>query len=80
MIIKIKDVPKRTIEELTTTFGSNVWILGTEEAEDPDGVLQNVYVNYSCVIMKILEKSIQLYVGGIKVDISEFDFGKMVIV
>lgn len=80
MLIKIKSVPKRVIEDVTTTLGSDDWILGTEEGEDPDGDLQNVFVNNSCVITKILDESIQLDMGGIKTDIAAFDFGKVVIV
>lgn len=79
MLIKIENVSRRVTEDVTATLGSDDWLLGTEEAEDPDNDLQNVFINNEFVIMKILGESIILDMGGIKVDISAFDFSKVVI-
>lgn len=79
MVIKIKGVPKRAIEATTATLGDD-WLLGSEKAEDPDGNLYDVLVNSTYTILKILDDKIQLDVGGIKADISQFDFRKVIIV
>lgn len=80
MTIKIENLSKRVIEDVTDTLGSDDWLLCTEEAEDPDNDLQNVFINNEFVIMKILGESIILDMGGTKADISAFDFRKVVIV
>ena len=80
MLVKIKNLSKRTIEDVTATLGSDDWLLGAEEAEDPDNDLQNVFINNSCVIIKILDETLQIDLGGVKADISAFDFSEVVIV
>lgn len=80
MLVKIKNVSKRTIEDVTTTLGSDDWLLGTEEAEDPDNDLQNIFIDNSRVTIKILDEKLQLDLGDIKADISALDFSKVVIV
>ena len=80
MVIKIKGVPKRAIEATTATLGDDDWLLGSEKAEDPDGDLNDVLVNSTYTILKILDDKIQLDVGGIKADISQFDFREVIIV
>lgn len=80
MQISIRSVPQRVITDLTATFGSDDWIAFTMNDEDPDDTLRNVFVNDRIVTLKTLDSKIQLDVGGIKADISEWDFRKVEIV
>ena len=80
MQVTIKSVPKRVIVDVTETFGGDDWILFSVPSEDPDDKLYDVCIDDTIVIMKILNESIQLDLGGMKADISEYDFSEVTIV
>ena len=80
MQIFIRSVSARVITDVSATLGDDDWYIFTNRAEDPDGELYDVLINDSIVILKAFVDRIQLDVGGIKADISEYDFRKVEIV